>query len=87
MHPLLETHKHQSDGASLFFPSSLSVHLDRIVTKVLYVQDGAVNVGKIQLLKANQCLHLHAQALLISPGFGIVTPTEEMETLRTGTLK
>lgn len=54
---------------------------------VLYVQDGAVNVGKIQLLKANQCLHLHAQALLISPGFGIVTPTEEMETLRTGTLK
>lgn len=43
-------------------------------------------MGKI-LLKANQCLHLHAQALLILTGFGIMTPTEEIETLRAGTLK
>lgn len=65
------------------FPSLPSVRLDRIVMRVLCAQDGVDNVGKIQLLKANRCLHLHAKAFLISIRLRIITPTEKFGTFRT----
>lgn len=64
-------------------PSLPSVHLDRIVTGVFFAQDGADDVGKIQLLQANGGWDSPAKVCLISTGPGIITPAEKETTLRT----
>ena len=86
MHPLLETHEHRGCGAFLFLPppSLPSVHLEGAVTRVLYVRDGAANVVKIQLHKANGYLYPRALGCLTSSGYGSIIPSENKGMLRTG---